>query len=151
MYFFTSRTFTTMYFSAMSEMFPDLSEPLPHTVSPTTHTWNKVDQDIAQHTYNIHYDMITKLQNEVKELSTKVLQNQEHIKLLQMSQRTHHTTTTNNTSHVTAKQNAVVRYYASPPLQPLLKKKKVYNPYEAIKMKKQARVPHSKLAEWPRK
>ena len=98
MYFFTSRTFTTMYFSAMSEMFPDLTEPLPPTVSPTPHTWNKVDQDIQQHTYNIHYDMITKLQNEVKELSTKVLQNQEDIKLLQMTQRTHHTTTTNNYS-----------------------------------------------------
>ena len=79
MYFFTSRTFTTMYFSAMSEMFPDLTKPLPPTVSPTTHTWNKVDQDIQQHTYNIHYDMITKLQSEVKKLTANVVANQEQI------------------------------------------------------------------------
>ena len=39
----------------MSEMFPDLAEPIPNTVSPTTHTWNKVDQDIVEHTYNIHH------------------------------------------------------------------------------------------------
>ena len=49
------------------------SEPLPHTVTPTN-TWNKVDQDISQHTYNIHYGVITKLQSDVKYLSTKVLQ-----------------------------------------------------------------------------
>ena len=90
-----------MYFSAMSQMLPDLSEPLPHTVSTTTHTWNKVDQDIAQHTYNIHYDMITKLQSEVKELTAKLVENQKNIKLLQMTPRTHNTTTTtNNTAHV---------------------------------------------------
>ena len=69
----------------MSEMFPDLSAPLPHTVSPTTNTWNKVDQDIMQHTYNIHYDMITKLQSEVKELTAKVVENEKNIKLLQMT------------------------------------------------------------------
>ena len=116
-------------------MFPDLSEqlpptvtptntsePLPHTVTPTN-TWNKVDQDIAQHTSNIHYDMITKLQGDVKDLSTKVLQCEQKIKNLETTQRTHHTTTT-NTAHVTAKKNAVVRYYASPPVQPVLKKKR---------------------------
>ena len=104
-------------------MFPDLSDPLPHTVSPTINTWNKVDQDIAQHTYNINYNMITKLQNEVKDLRTKVLQNQEHVKFLQMTQCTHHTTTTNNTAVVTAKRNAIVRYFASPPVQPVPEKK----------------------------
>ena len=141
-------------------MFPDLSEPphstmiptntsepLPHTVTPTN-TWNKVDQDIAQHTYNIHYDLITKLQSDVKHFSTKVSQCEEKIKILEMTQRTHHTTTT-NTAHVTAKRDAVVRYYASPPVQPLQKKKrKIYNPYLR---KKHHMVPHSKLAEWPRK
>ena len=65
-----------------------------------------------------------------------------------MTQCAHHTTTT-NTALVTAKRDAVVRYYASPPVQPLHKKKrKVYNPY--LK-KMHPRVPHRKLAEWPRK
>ena len=115
-------------------MFPDLLQPLPPTVSPTTNTWNKVDQDIVQHTYNIHYDLISKLQNEVKDLSTKVVQFEEKIKNIEMTQRTHYyptpTTTTNN-AHVTAKKNAIVRYYATPPVRPLrpknpyLKKKKI--------------------------
>ena len=138
----------------MSEMFPDLTEPLPPTVSPTSHTWNKVDQDIQQHTYNIHYDMITKLQSEVKELTAKVVSNQEQIKILQMTQRTHHTTnTTNNTAHVTAKKHAVVRYYASPLVCPEQKiPRKVWNPkYNPYLKKKNPKVPHSKLADWPRK
>ena len=144
----------------MVEMFPDLDEPLPATVTPTntseplphtvtpTNTWNKVDQDIAQHTYNIHYDLITKLQSDVKDLSTKVLQFEEKIKILEMTQRTHHTSTT-NTAHVTAKENAVVSYYASPHAQPpQKKKKKIYNPY----LKKiHPRVHHNNLAAWPRK
>ena len=144
----------------MAEMFPDLgeplpametptntTEPLPHTVTPTN-TWNKVDQDIAQHTYNIHYDLITKLQSDVKDLSTKLLQCEEKIKLLEMTQRTQPITTT-NTAHVCAKENAVVRYYANPYVQPAQKKKrKVYNPY----LKKiHPRVHHSNLAPWPRK
>ena len=64
-----------VFLKAMAEMFPDLGEPLPqtpHTVSPTTTTWTKVDRDIAQHTYTLHGDMISKLQEDVKELSTKV-------------------------------------------------------------------------------
>ena len=109
----------------MSEMFPDLNQPLPPTVSPTN-TWNKVDQDIVTHTYNIHYDMITKLQSEMKDLSTKVLRFEEQLKYLKMTQRTHPTTTT-NTAHVTAKKNAIVRYYANPPVQPV--RPKVRNPY----------------------
>ena len=66
-----------------------------------------------------------------------------------MTQRINHTTTINNTAHVTAKRNAVVRYYASPPVHLVHKKKReVYNPY----LKKiHPRVPHSKLATWPRK
>ena len=137
----------------MSEMFPDLSEPLPPTVSPTSHTWNKVDQDIQQHTYNIHYDMITKLQSEVKELTAKVQSNQEQIKILQMTQRTHHTTTTtNNTAHVTAKKHAVVRYYASPPVPVEQIPRKVHNPkYNPYLKKKKTKVPHNNLADWPRK
>ena len=125
----------------MSEMFPDLTEPLPPTVSPTSHTWNKVDQDIQQHTYNIHYNMITKLQSEVKELTSKVQSNQEQIKILQMTQRTHHTTnTTNNTAHVTAKKHAVVRYYASPPVRPEQIPRKVFNPkYNPYLKKKKPR------------
>ena len=134
-------------------MFPDLTEPLPHTVLSTTHTWNKVDQDIQQHTYNIHYNMITKLQSEVKELTAKVVSNQEQIKILQMTQRTNHTTTTtNNTAHVTAKKHAVVRYYASPPVRPEQIPRKVFNPkYNPYLKKKKPKVPHSKLADWPRK
>ena len=146
----------------MAEMFPDLSEqlpptvtptntsePLPHTVTPTN-TWNKVDQDIQQHTYNIHYDMITKLQSDVKDLSSKVLQFEEKIKLLEMTQRTHHTTTTNN-AHVTAEKNAVVRYYASPPVQPV-RRIKVKNPYlKKKKLTHTSGVPHSNLGTWPRK
>ena len=114
MYFFISRTYTPVYFLAMAEMCLDLSEPLPPMVTPTntseslphtvpSNTWNKVDQDIAHHTYNIHYDMITKLQSDVKGLSTKVLQCKEKFKILEMTQRTHHTTTT-NTPHATAKK-----------------------------------------------
>ena len=138
----------------MSEMFPDLPEPLPPTVSPTSHTWNKVDQDIQQHTYNIHYDMITKLQTEVKELTAKVQSNQEQIKILQMTQRTNHTTTTtNNTAHVTAKKHAVVRYYASSSVRPEQKKsKKMWNPkYNPYLKKIHPRVHHNKIADWPRK
>ena len=148
----------------MAEMFPDLSEPLPATVTPTniseplpytvtpTNTQNKVDEDIAQHTYKVHYDLISKLQSDVKDLSTKLLQCEEKIKLLEMTQRTQHTTT-NNTAHVTAKENAVVRYYASPPVRPVQKQpRKMWNPkYNPYLKKINHRVPHSKLADWPRK
>ena len=111
-------------------MFPNLAEPLPHTVTPTD-TWNKVDYDITQHTYNIHYDMITKLQSDVKELTTKVQICEDYVKKMEMTQRTHHHTTTNTS--VTAKKNATVRYYASPPVQPV-RRIKIKNPY--LKKKK---------------
>ena len=143
-----------MYFlKAMAEMFPNLGKPLPHTISPTTTTWNKVDRDIAQHTYSFHGDMISNLQSDVKELSTKVQQLQNEIVQLKNHQRTNPTiNTTSNHNVFTAKKNAVVRYYASPPVQPILKKKqKVVNPYMAIKLKKQARVNEKNLATWPRK
>ena len=142
----------------MADMFPDLSEPLPPTLTPTnnieplphtvtpTNTSNKSNQDIERHTYNIHYDMITKLQSDVKDLSTKLLQCEEKIKLLEMTQRTQPITTT-NTAHVCAKENAVVRYYANPHVQPAQKKKKkVHNPYLAYQLKKHGKVPHSNLA-----
>ena len=143
----------------MAEMFPNLGEPLPHTVSPTTTTWNKVDMDIAQHSYNLHGDMISNLQADVNDLSTKVHQLQNDIHQLKIDQRTHHTTT-NPSNHTvfTAKKNAVVRYYASPPTPTqaiISQKSKVVNPY----MKKKIHVVnpylkkrhHSKLATWPRK
>ena len=144
----------------MAEMFPDLGEPLPATVTPTnnleplphtvtpTNTYNKPNQDIERHTYNIHYDMISKLQSDVKDLSTKLLQCKEKIKLLEMTQSTQPITTT-NTAHVCAKENAVVRYYANPHVQPAQKKKK--KPYNPYLRKINPRVHHSNLAPWPRK
>ena len=151
----------------MAEMFPNLSEPLPltpHTVSPTTTTWNKVDRDIAQHTYTLHGDMISKLQEDVKELSTKVQELKNELLKMKNLQRTHPTSTSNHTV-VTANKNAVVRFYASPPTQGISSNRsKVINPY--LKKKLTNHVPRTSsnvvnpylkkklstnFATWPRK
>ena len=128
-----------VFLKAMAEMFPDLGKPLPHTphtVSPTTTTWTKVDRDIAQHTYTLHGDMISKLQEDVKELSTKVQELKNDLLTMKNLQRTHPTSTSNHTV-VTANKNAVVRYYASPPTQGISSNRrwlpptqsKIVNPY----------------------
>ena len=93
--------------------------------------------DIAQHTYNLHGDMISKLQEDVKELSTKVQELKNELLKMKNLQRTHPTSTSNHTV-VTANKNAVVRYYASPPTQgtssnrrwlPPTTQSKIVNPY----------------------
>ena len=93
-------------------MFPNLGKPLPHTVLPTTTTWNKVNRDTAQHMYSLHGEMISNLQADVKKLSTKVQQLQHQIIQLKNHQCCNSTitTTSNNAVFTAKKKNAVIKY-----------------------------------------